>query len=380
MNNSSESLLVLFQHGAEPSQANSSALLPLHVAASQDAVECVQLITRRFPLVQRLRGGRQQLTALQMAQTIGAAPQILQCLADQQDGSVEESDIYTGVVLQESGNSLASMLNKTSSSTFKKLEAMLMQAERLRDVKFVIESIPHDKLAGVLNGRSETGMTLLHCACRRSSASVVLYLIKRHGMQCGATSATGDCALHIAVTRVAEEHQSFASIRVLQALLSCVQAEWITMFNSSGLNPLHLAAKLSCVAATKLILSSSPHAVLCCTETSGQNIIHIAAQREQLPFMEFLLCCVKHAGFSASNCSVIQDKAGRTARLQAASAHENGGRGEKTVSFLGVQMNDIVCRPLSLQWQRRPGRTVVKRGIRAHLQCPRAAAMVCFTL
>jgi ankyrin repeat protein len=200
-------------------------------------------------------------------------------------------------------------------------------------VRFVIESIPHDKLAGVLNGRSETGMTLLHCACKRSSASVVLYLMKTHGMQCGVPSATGDCALHIAVTRVAEEHQSFASIRVLQALLSCVQAEWITMFNSSGLNPLHLAAKLSCVAATKLILLSSPHAVLCCTENSGQNIIHIAAQREQLPFMEFLLCCVERAGFSASNCSMIQDKAGRTARIQAASAHENGGRGDRVACF-----------------------------------------------
>jgi len=36
MNNSSESLHVLFQHGAQPTQANSSALLPLHVAASQE--------------------------------------------------------------------------------------------------------------------------------------------------------------------------------------------------------------------------------------------------------------------------------------------------------------------------------------------------------
>ena len=122
MNNSSESLHVLFQHGAEPTQANSSALLPLHVAASQDAVQCVQLITRRFPHVKKLRGGRQQLNALQIAQAIGSSPQILQCLADCDDGTgTEDADIYTGVVLQDSGNSLASMLNKTSSSTFKKL-------------------------------------------------------------------------------------------------------------------------------------------------------------------------------------------------------------------------------------------------------------------
>jgi hypothetical protein len=67
MNNSSESLHILFQHGAQPTQANSSALLPLHVAASQDSVECVQLITRHFPHVKKLRGGRQQLNAQQIA-------------------------------------------------------------------------------------------------------------------------------------------------------------------------------------------------------------------------------------------------------------------------------------------------------------------------
>ena len=92
MNNSSECLHILFQHGAQPTQSNSSALLPLHVAAAQDSVDCVQLITRRFPHVKKLRGGRQQSTALQIAQAIGAAPQIMQCLADRDDGSVE-SDV-----------------------------------------------------------------------------------------------------------------------------------------------------------------------------------------------------------------------------------------------------------------------------------------------
>jgi hypothetical protein len=268
------------------------------------------------------------LNALQIAQALGAAPEILQCLSDQGDGQGSDMDVYTGVVLQDSGHSLAARLNKTSSSTFKKLEAMLTQAEKLSDVKFVFESIPPDKLAGVLHGRTETGATLLHCACRHSSASVVLYLIKSRGMKCDVPSATGDCALHIAVYRVSQEHQSLSSIRVLQALLSCVQAEWITMFNSSGLNPLHLAVKLSCLSATKLILNSSPHSVLCCTQSSGQNIIHLAAQHEQLSFMEFLFCCVKDAGFNASDCSMIQDKVGRTARLLAANVQENGGRGK----------------------------------------------------
>lgn len=135
--------------------------------------------------------------------------------------------------------------------------------------------------------------------------------------------------MHIAVHRVSKEQQSLSSIRVLQALLSCVQAEWITMFNASGLNPLHLAVKLSCLSATKLILNSSPHSVLCCTQGSGDNIIHLAAQHEQLSFMEFLLCCVKDAGLSASDCSMIQNKVGRTARFHAANVHENGGRGKQ---------------------------------------------------
>ena len=204
-----------------------------------------------------------------------------------------------------------------------------MQAESVRNVKSVFESIPQDKLPALMNARSDTGMTLLHIACRRSSAAVVLYLIKSRGMKCDVVTATGDCALHIAVSRVADERQSLVSIRVLQALLSCVQAEWITMFNSSGLNPLHLAVKLSCVSATKLILKSSPHSILCCTSSSGQNVIHIAAQHEQLAFMEFLLCCVTDAGLSPSNCSMIQDNVGRTARVQAAGAHENAGRGKK---------------------------------------------------
>jgi ankyrin repeat protein len=327
MNNSSESLHILFQHGAQPTQANSSALLPLHVAASQDSVECVQLITRHFPHVKKLRGGRQQLNAQQIAQAVGASPQIMQCLGDRDDG-VDESDIYTGVVMQDSGNSLASRLNKASSSTFKKLETMLVQACKLRDLKFVYESIPPDKIAGVSNGRTETGMTLLHCACRHSSAAVVLYLIQSRGFKCDVVTATGDSALHLAVLRIAEQQQSLVSIRVLQALLSCVQAEWITMFNSQGLNPLHLAAQLSCMSATKLIFNSSPHAILCCTERSGQNVIHIAAQLEQPSFTEFLLSCVQHAGFSTSNCSMIQDKSGRTARAQAVGVHENGGRGQ----------------------------------------------------
>ena len=356
MNNSSESLHVLFQHGAQPTQANSSALLPLHVAASQDSVECVQLIIRRFPHVKKLRGGRQQLNALQIAQAIGAAPQIMQCLADRDDG-VDESDIYTGAVLQESGNSLASRLNKTSSSTFKKLETMLVQAERLQDFKFVFESIPPEKIAGVSNGRSETGMTLLHIACKHSSASVVLYLIQSRGFKCDVVSATGDSALHIAVLRVVDQQQSLVSIRVLQALLSCVQAEWITMFNSQGLNPLHLAVKMSCVAATKLIFNSSPHAILCCTESSGQNIIHLAAQNEKPSFTEFLLSCVREAGFNASNCSMIQDKNGRTARVQAAGVHDNGGRGQQATKLhLNFKGTHAICRAVHIYKQREPCR------------------------
>ena len=328
MNNSSESLHVLFQHGAQPTQANSSALLPLHVAASQESSECVELIVRRFPHVKKMRGGRQQLTALQIAQAIGATPQIMHSLAERDDGSVADGDVYTGVVLQQSGNSLTSRLNKASSSTFKKLEAQMMQGEQLQAVKFVFEGIPSDKLAAVLNGRTETGLTLLHCACKHSSAAVVRYLIQSRGFKCDVTSATGDTALHIAVLRIVHQQQSLAAMRVLQALMACVQAEWITMFNAAGLNPLHLAVKLSCVSATKLIFNSSPHSILCCTQSSGQNIIHLAAQHEQLSFMEFLLCCVKEAGFSPSNCSMIQDKNGRTARVQAASVHENGGKGQ----------------------------------------------------
>ena len=217
-----------------------------------------------------------------------------------------------------------------SSSTFKKLETMLMQCESLRDVKLVFESIPPEKVAGVLNGRTETGHTLLHCACRHSSAAVVLYLIQSRGFKCNVVAATGDFPLHIAVSRVVEQQQSFASIRVLQALLSCIQSEWITMFDAAGLNPLHLAVKLNCLSATKLILNSSPDSVLCCTETSGQNIVHLAAQRDQPSFMEFLLCAVAEAGFNASDCSMIQDKVGRTARVVAAGAHDNAGKGEPT--------------------------------------------------
>jgi hypothetical protein len=130
----------------------------------------------------------------------------MQCLAERDDGNVE-SDVYTGVVLQDSGNSLASRLNKVSSSTFKKLETMLMQAERLRDVKFVFESMPPEKVAGVLNGRTETGQTLLHCACKHSSAAVVMYLIQLRGFKCNVVTATGDFALHIAVSRIVEEQQ-----------------------------------------------------------------------------------------------------------------------------------------------------------------------------
>ena len=289
--------------------------------------ECVELIVRRFPHVKKLRGGRQQLTALQIAQAIGAAPQIMQSLADRDDGGAGD-DVYTGVVLQQSGDSLTSRLNKASSSTFKKLETMMMQGEGLQAVRLVFDGIPQDKLAAVLNGRTEMGLTLLHCACQRSSAAVVQYLIQQRGFKCDVTSATGDSALHIAVLRIVEQQQSRAAIRVLQALLACVQAEWITMFNSTGLNPLHLAAKLSCVSATKLIVKSSPHSILCCTHASGQNIIHLAAQHGQMAFMEFLLNCVRDAGFSPSNCSMIQDKNGRTARLQAAGAHENGGKGQ----------------------------------------------------
>jgi hypothetical protein len=310
---------------------------------------------------------------LQIAQAIGAAPQIMQCLAERDDGCVE-GDVYTGVVLQDSGNSLASRMNKVTSSTFKKLETMLMQAERLRDVKFVFESMPPEKVAGVLNGRTEAGHTLLHCACRHSSAAVVLYLIQSRGFKCNVVTATGDFALHIAVSRIVEEQQSFASIRVLQALLSCIQSEWITMFNATGLNPLHLAVKLSCLSATKLILNSSPDSVLCCTETSGQNIIHLAAQQQQQSFMEFLLCFVKDAGFNPSDCSMIQDKVGRTARVLAASAHDNAGKGEQTARprrcsalhcipsmYYTRQYVSSLYRALPLQWKRIPHPTTVWR-------------------
>jgi ankyrin repeat protein len=331
MNNSSESLQVLFQHGAQPTQANRSALLPLHVAASQESVECVQLIIRRFPHVKKLRGGRQQWTALQIAQAIGAAPLIMQCLADGLDDFAVGSDVYAGPMLD-----LACSLNKAMSSTFKKLEAMITRADKLQDVKAVFDSIPSDKLAAVLSGRTDAGMTLLHCACKYSRASVVLYLINSRGFKCDAASATGDSAFHIAVSRVSEQHvsrvseqqQSLASIRVLQAVLSCAGAEWITVFNSAGLNPLHLAVRLCCVPAVQLIINSCPQAILCCTENTGQNIIHLAAQNAQLPFVEFLLCCVKEAGFSPSSCSLIQDKRGRSARSDAADSHQNGGKGQ----------------------------------------------------